>query len=209
MNNFSRNIFKKMVFCGLVLMCSVTFAANQDPAPVVMLKNTSNKMITELNKNLGHLKNNDDLVESIIKNTILSHFELVGMSQAVVGRNYWQQASSNLQRQFIHEFTDYVIRTYASAISSYDGETIRFYPIRGNITGQSRVQVNSDINHKDGPPIHVQYRVVNTGNAWLIYDFSVDGVSLVRNYQSQFASTLQQGGLSLLVKKLRENNASY
>lgn len=206
MSNFSLNL-KKIVFISLFLICNAALAV-QDPPPVTMLKNASNQMINELNKHLGHLKDNDALVANIVKSTILPHFDLTGMSQTVVGRNYWQQGSSSLQQQFVHEFTNYVIRTYSSAISSYDGQTMKFYPIRGDISGQSRVQVNSDLTHRNDPPIHIQYRVVNKDGTWLIYDFSIDGVSLVRNYQSQFAATLQQGGLSLLVKKLKENNAS-
>jgi phospholipid transport system substrate-binding protein len=209
LKNSSFNFFKKIIFVSIFLVCNIASAAQQDPPPVVMLKNTSDQMITELNKHLGHLKNNDALISSIIKRTILPHFDLAEMSQTVVGRNYWQQGSPELQQQFIHAFTEYVIRTYSSAIESYDGETIKFYPIRGDITGQSRVQINTDINHKDGPPVHVQYRVVDKNSTWLIYDFSVDGVSLVRNYQSQFVEPLNQGGLPLLVKKLQEKNASF
>ena len=207
--NLNLNFFKAIIFAFIFLMCNVALA-QQDPPPVVMLKTTSNQMIAELNQHLGHLKNNDVLVSGIVKRTVLPHFDLVDMSQTVVGRNYWQQGSPELQQQFIRAFTDYVIRTYSSAIESYDGETIKFYPIRGDISGQSRVQINTDINHKDGSaPVHVQYRVVDKNGTWQIYDFSVDGVSLVRNYQSQFAGTLNQGGLPLLVKELQKKNATF
>jgi phospholipid transport system substrate-binding protein len=127
------------------------------------------------------------------------------MSQAVVGRNYWQQASSSTQQQFVKEFTRYIIRTYASAMQSYDGETVKFYPIRGAVG--SRVQIDSDLLLKSGPPIQMQYRLSVQSGRWIIYDFSVDGVSIIKNYNSQFASTLRQSGLSGLVAKLHDNNS--
>ena len=52
----------------------------------------------------------------------------------------------------------------------------------------------------------MQYRMIQAGSTWLIYDFSVDGVSLVHNYQSQFASTVRQGGLSKLIEQLKQRN---
>lgn len=181
-------------------------ATTIDPPPLTMLKNTSDQLIVELNKHLGELKNNDPLVRNLVKRIVVPHIDTTGMSQAVIGRLYWQPATPQLQQQFIAQFSTYVIRTYAAAFASYDGETITFNPIRGYTTDQTRVQISSIIHRKDGPAIQVQYRVVNKNNAWLIYDFSVDGVSLVENYRAQFAEPLQQGGLSLLVKKLVEKN---
>ena len=163
-------------------------------------------MVNELNKHLGHLKDNRPLVSGIVKRIVVPHFDLVTMAQAVVGRNYWQEATAPIQKQFISAFTDYAIDTYSSAISSYDGEIIKFYPIRGDITGKTRVAIDTDIQHKDGPPVHVQYSVLQKGSTWLVYDFSVDGVSLVQNYRSQFAAPLREGGLEKLVKQLQQRN---
>lgn len=201
--------FKKTISFLIFFISSIFITnalADSDPAPMVMLKNTANAMIAQLNKHLGQLKNNDALVRNIVKTTVLPHFDLTTMGQAVVGRAYWQQASSATQQQFLQEFVDYVINTYSAAISSYDGETIKFYPIRGDITGKRLVQINSDLLHKDGPPIQIQYNVLNKGGTWLIYDFSIDGVSLIQNYRSQFASTLRTGGLNQLVIELAKRN---
>ena len=106
--------------------------------------------------------------------------------------------------EFEKEFTRYVTRTYSAAMQSYDGETMRFDPIRGNIG--NKVRVSSDLILKNGPPIQLQYSVEKHGNNWLIYDFSVDGVSIVKNYRTQFAGTLRQKGLDGLVKELQKRN---
>jgi phospholipid transport system substrate-binding protein len=191
-----------MVF-GLLVGAS-SFAVTNDPAPLAMLKSTSSQMLHELDKYIGRLKSNDSLVYNLVNRVLVPHFDMVSMSRAVVGRDYWAQASSGTQQQFIKEFTCYVIRTYSSAIQSYDGETIKFLPIRGSIS--DRVQVDSDLLLKNGPPIQMQYRLQQQNGQWLIYDFSVDGVSIIKNYNSQFASTLRQGGLDTLVQKLHKNN---
>lgn len=190
----------------LILLFGYVANAAIDPPPLVLLKNITSATTAELDRNLGHLKGNDRLVFGIVKRHIVPAFDLQTMSQLIVGKNYWQAANSNTQQQFTREFTNYVIKTYASAIESYDGEQLKFYPIRGFAPGQNRVQVNSDIIHKDGPPIHLQYRLLGSGNSWKIYDFSVDGVSIVQNYRAQFATTLRQGGLNRLVAELQKRN---
>lgn len=196
-------MLKKIILFFAILFIGVTsFAA--DSAPLAMLKSISAQMTRELDKNIGNLKGNYRLVDGLVRRIVLPHFDLVTMSRAVVGREYWQKASSETQQQFIKEFTRYVIKTYSGALQSYDGEVIKFYPMRGSM--QSRVQVDSSILRKDGPAISVQYRLLNAGSQWLIYDFSVDGVSIVQNYHSQFAGILRQGGLEKVVSELHSRN---
>lgn len=196
--------FRKIVlFVLLIFSANIALAA--DPAPLAMLKSVTGQMVRELDKNLGNLKGNDRLVNGLVRRILLPHFDMGTLSRAVVGREYWNNANPAVQQQFISEFTRYVISTYSSALQSYDGEVIKFFPIRGGASGP-RVQVDSSILRKDGPAISVQYRLLQTGSGWMIYDFSVDGVSIVQNYHSQFAGLLRQGGLEKVVANLRSRN---
>ncbi|EKD46033.1 MAG: Toluene tolerance protein Ttg2D [uncultured bacterium] len=190
--------------CLMISTSSFAASVTADPAPLVMLKNMTSQMLGSLNKYIGRLKNNDKLVDSLVNQIIVPHFDLNNMARAVVGRDPWQQASSSTQQQFIKEFTRYVTRTYSSALQSYDGEKMKFYPIRGNIG--DKVRVSSDLLLKNGPPIQIQYSLLQQGGQWLIYDFSVDGVSIVKNYNSQFAGILRQSGLVGLVGQLQKRN---
>jgi phospholipid transport system substrate-binding protein len=81
-------------------------------------------------------------------------------------------------------------------------------PLRGNINNQlRRVQVNSIIVRDTGPSINVSYHLMLEEGQWMLYDFSVDGVSMMANFRSQFAQELQQSGIDGLVNKLAQHNA--
>lgn len=192
------------LFLGIFFSIIALGATLEDPPPLKMLRGTADNMISELTKNQGKL--NDRIIYNVVKRVIMPRFDLYGMSRSVVGRDYWQQGSSSLQKQFTDEFTKYVIRTYSAALSSYSGEQIKFYPIRGYDPSQNTVQIESDILQQNGPPIPVSYRLLQNGSSWIIYDFSVEGISLVQNYRSQFANTLQQSGLAGLVKEIHQRN---
>ena len=197
-------LVKTLVVSSLLLISVTAFAAS-DPAPVVMLKNTTSQMLAALDKYIGKLKGNDKLVDGLVSKILVPHFDLTSMSRSVVGP-YWNKASRATQKEFEKEFTRYVTRTYSAAMQSYDGETMRFDPIRGNIG--NKVRVSSDLILKNGPPIQLQYSVEKHGNNWLIYDFSVDGISIVKNYNSQFTGVLRQVGLDGLVAQLKKRNGS-
>jgi phospholipid transport system substrate-binding protein len=49
----------------------------------------------------------------------------------------------------------------------------------------------------------VDYRMHRvSGDRWLTYDVSIEGVSLVANYRAQFNKIIQTSGYASLVKKL-------
>jgi phospholipid transport system substrate-binding protein len=201
-------MYKKItsLFLAILLFSLSAVALAIDPPPLAMLKNVSNQMITELNINQGKLKNNDQLIYSIVRRVLLPHIDLTTMSRSVVGKDSWQVAPENVQKQFINEFTMYVIRTYSAALESYSGQTMKFFPMRSYDPSQNRAQISSEIQQKDGPAIPVSYRLAGKSNNWLVYDFSVEGVSIVQNYRSQFASTLQKSGLAGLVQEIHKHN---
>ena len=200
-----KNTFKSLVFFFCCLFC-VSILAASEPPPLTMLRTTANSLISELNRNTGNLKGNDRLLHSIIRRIVLPHFDLNVMSQAVVGKTYWQAADAATKKEFINEFTTYAIRTYAGALESYNGQQVKFYPVRGYDPSQTTVQINSDVLQKDGPAIPLSYRTIKRGSGWIIYDFSVEGVSFVQNYRSQFASTLQSSGLAGVVRDIKARN---
>lgn len=57
---------------------------------------------------------------------------------------------------------------------------------------------------KKNKDIPVEYRLKKEGNNWLIYDVSIEGVSLVNNYRTQFNSIISQSSYENMVKRLKE-----
>src|SRR5262249_28735021 len=135
------------------------------------------------------------------------HFDVDTMARLVLGRNAWMQATPEQRKRFTKDFTRLVIRTYASAMASYTNQTIKFMPIRGGYEGLNRIQVQSLIIREDGPSIPVNYRLELVNNEWFVYDFSVEGVSIIESFRSQFADALASEDLDNVILKLERHNA--
>jgi phospholipid transport system substrate-binding protein len=54
--------------------------------------------------------------------------------------------------------------------------------------------------------IPMDYRLINKAGRWYAYDIVVDGVSLVRNYRSQFTSIIRSSSYEELVRRLRDRS---
>jgi phospholipid transport system substrate-binding protein len=190
-----------------LLMCTMAWAIS---SPVELLQNTSNQLISALQRNQATLKTKPQIVYSIVNQILLPHVDVMSMSSKALGREAWLRATPTQRQAFAQQFVTLLIRTYSSALAQYTNERVSFLPLRGDYNNQSRAQVNSVIVRESGPSINLSYRLMRVDGQWMLYDFSVDGVSIIESFRSQFVKELQHSGIDGLITKLAEhNNQSY
>jgi phospholipid transport system substrate-binding protein len=58
-----------------------------------------------------------------------------------------------------------------------------------------------------GKPVPIDYQMRKTDGGWKIYDITVEGISLVLTYRSEFDQVVKQEGIDGLIKRLSQKNA--
>lgn len=198
---------------GLISLLSINMLAfadantttNDPNSPVVMLNATAQKVISELKANESSLKDKS-VVYGIVNRYLIPQVDVNGMARSVLGRNAWTQATDTQKTAFTKEFVQLVVRTYANPLSEYTDETIHFAPIRGEYQDKQFINVNSMIVRSQGNNVPLSYSLVRLNNEWKIYDMSVEGVSLLQSFRSQFAEELSQGNMEQLIQNLQKHN---
>lgn len=199
----------KIIASFLFIILGSFIAANAYSAPqsnpVALLQYIANNMIAGLKENKATLKNNPSVVYSLAYRYVVPYADLGEMSKRVLPPQIWNSATPAQRTEFQKQFTKTLIRTYASALTSYQDQEIQFFPIRGGISGNT-VEVNSQIVSPDRDPIRVVYRLMKEGSNWKLYDMSVEGISMLESFRSQFSDILAQGSMDQLLKRLAEHN---
>jgi phospholipid transport system substrate-binding protein len=131
-----------------------------------------------------------------IANEIFDFAEIAKRSMA----RHWQPLSEAQRTEFVGLFADLLERSYISKIETYGGEKIQYTAER--MDGDYSV-VSTRIVTKNGTEVPVDYRMVKRSERWLVYDVSIEGVSLVSNYRTQFNKIIQTTSYRELVSKLR------
>jgi phospholipid transport system substrate-binding protein len=200
----------KRIQCGFTAFLGLCFLGVLLAAsdPVAQLSQTADQMISALKSNKAAIKSNPAMVEGLARNILLPQANVELMAKLALGRDGWNNATDQQRAEFTNSFTTLMIRTYASAFSAYTDETVKFFPLRPGDMNGDRVQIKSEILQDGGPPIPVNYRLLQQGDAWKVYDITVDGVSLIQSFRSQFASQLSQGGMDQLLAALNKHNAA-
>lgn len=183
---------------------SFMFAASAVAAPtspVPMLEKTANEMVDVLDKNKADLKTNPKIVQSTVREHLLPHVDVKGMARSVLGRAAWVRATEDERKRFTEAFTELVVRTYSAPLSEYSNEKIMFLPERAAPSGRF-TRVNSVIIRPSGQKIPLSYSLVLKKEQWKIYDFSVEGVSLLQSFRTQFGQILRTSDMNALIAEL-------
>ncbi|MGD2056516.1 MAG: ABC transporter substrate-binding protein [Gammaproteobacteria bacterium] len=190
----------------LAALLKMTAVQAQLPAPVEVLKEMSDRVVAIVKQDPGILDDQSRL--RIIADTlIVPHVDFQVFSQWVLGK-HWRTATPEQRRIFVREFKELLINTYLSSVTSkgYQDQQIRYQPLRSGLE-DGKVLVDAVVEQKQGPLIHVQFRMYRNGNDWLVYDVVVEGVSLVATHRSSFSSIIREKGMSGLIAMLEERNA--
>lgn len=193
-----------LVVAGLAFRAPPAMAADP-PQARALVQETTDKVLQRLEKD-SNLKGEPARVEGLIEDLVLPHFDFRRMTQWVLGR-YWRQASAAQQERMVDEFRTLLVRTYGTALLEYTGQSIRYLPLHAREDADD-VTVRTEIEQGSGPPITIDYRMHHDeGSGWKVYDIVVDGISLVTNYRSSFATTVRRSGIDGLIAELEERNA--
>lgn len=113
---------------------------------------------------------------------------------------HWQARTPDERDEFTRLFTDLLERAYIGKLESYSGERVIYL---GDASEDDVASVRTRLVTKQGTEIPVEYRMHRRDGHWLIYDVSIEGVSLVANYRAQFNRTIQTASYAGLVERLR------
>ena len=59
-----------------------------------------------------------------------------------------------------------------------------------------------------GARVEIEYHLYHSQDRWMVYDVSLNGVSLVGNYRTQFSRVLQRTSFDDLLKTMRQKTGS-
>lgn len=189
------------IFVALIILSCNIFAAS---SPVPMLEQKSNQIIETLKSHRAVLKTNPSVIYQAVRQYLLPSVDVRGMARSVLGRNAWNKATPSEREEFTKVFADLIIRTYSRPLMEYTDEKVKFFPATAQSQGNFS-RVNSIIIRPSGQTIPLNYSLVLVNGSWKVYDLSVEGVSLLQSFRSQFSEVLHQESMKVLIEKLRHS----
>lgn len=136
-----------------------------------------------------------------LEKVVADRFDYQEMSRRALGAP-WNTLSDQEKQEFVGLFRTLLTNSYAEKVETYSGEGVQYLNER---TEKEYAEVRTKI-LSGKTEIPLDYRLVNRGVEWRVYDVVVDGVSLVSNYRGQFTKIIRGSSYQDLVEQLRKKS---
>lgn len=181
------------VFIALGLVAGSTARAAEEPLDSV--KNGTAEVMVEIYDNAGAPEPPSVRLRPVLKR----RFDFEGIARRAIGPG-WRSFTPEQRQQTIDLLSELVLRSYADRFDPKARPQIQYgKPIE---LSAHRMEMPTTISY-EGQTYSVSYRIELHGDAWLVYDVIIEGVSMVSNYRSQFDELVQRGGPEGLLRTLQ------
>jgi phospholipid transport system substrate-binding protein len=194
-----RRIMWPCLLFAAVILGSALFAVAGEPTDVI--KKTTDKIIAIVANPAYKSPEKRGERNRLIRAAVDEIFDREEMSRRTLA-THWSKRTPAEKQEFRELFEDLLEQTYIDRVEGYSGEQVVY---EGERVEGDYAMVKVNIMTKQQTKIPVLYRLKKiTGRGWMVYDLSIEGVSLINNYRNQFNSIILNSSFENLIKKLKE-----
>ena len=196
----SRSIKYLVCFaCFCLLLVSYPFANASSSSAKEALQTTLEEVVAILKSDEFKAEDKKMLRRNAMLCVLEYRFDFEEMAKRSLAKE-WKKRTPDEREQFVVIFGQLIENSYVTKIESYTDEEI-FISREKKKKNKSLVET---VIRKNQTEIPVSYKLLVKDGRWKIYDVVIEGVSLVRNYRSQFKDFLGKESFPDLVKRLED-----
>ena len=192
-----QRFYMHLVVVGLMIYLSMVSVCFADSEIQSQLKSTIDKVIKIVKDEA--LKNDHQARRLALRKTIDERFNYRQMVMRSLAKN-WDARSDQERQEFIALFKSLLENSYANKLEAYRDEKINYLD---EIIKGKYALVKTQVVRRSST-IKVDYKLIQENGNWQVYDFVIEGVSMIRNYRSQFTKIIRRDSYEVLVHKLTD-----
>ena len=118
---------------------------------------------------------------------------------------HWAPRTPAEREEFVRLFADLLQRTYLSKVDQYSSE-LKF---ENDVIDGTWAVVRTTVLLGNGRRMSLDYRMHLPRDRWKVYDVSINGISLVASYRSQFNKVVRTDSYAGLLARLRSRQVGF
>jgi len=162
--------------------------------------------LRDLDTHRSEYQKNPKKVRELVDKNMLPYFDTAYSAQLVLAK-HWRTASAEQRKRFVEAFYQSLLQNYGEALLEFTPDRLRILPFQGKAE-DSVATVRSEVRRDNGSRVPVNYSLRKTPEGWKAYDVTIEGVSYVKSFRTDFASEIQQKGLDSVIQRLESQVAS-
>lgn len=197
--------FTQILFATVLIFTGGVQAADENPYQ--LLEDVATKTFARIKQEHGQIQKNPEMLRDVMEQELLPYIDYNFSALKVLGKHFRTVPKDKIP-EFIQVFRQYLITTYALAMTYYNGQDVIFQPVR-EVGSDNTVTVRAVVKESGRPDINISFKLRknNKTNEWKAYDMVVEGISLLSSKQSEFESILRQEGIQKVIDIMKEKIA--
>jgi phospholipid transport system substrate-binding protein len=190
-----------------VLVASVALAqSTAELGPQELVQKVAEDTLRDLDANRAEYKKNPKKVRELVDKNMLPHFDTAYAAQLVLAK-HWRTATPEQRKRFVEAFYQSLLQNYGEALLEFTPDRLRILPFQGK-PDDTVVTVRSEVRRDNGSRVPVNYSLRKTPQGWKAFDVTIEGISYVKSFRTDFAAEIQQKGLDAVISRLESQVAS-
>ena len=185
---------------SLALLAGVRSHAAEEIGPRELIEASAQKMLQALDANRDEYRKDPAKVQKLVDEVLLPHFDTEYAARLVLGK-HWRTATPEQRQRFVNAFYRSLLENYGAALVEFTADRMVVLPFRGDESAD-RVTVRTEVKRSDGTRVPVNYSMRKTEQGWKAWDVTIEGISYVKNFRSDFGTEIDQKGLEAVIRRL-------
>ncbi|MDC8830073.1 MlaC/ttg2D family ABC transporter substrate-binding protein [Alteromonas gilva] len=200
------------VLFTLMLMVILPVSAQENAVntknPYEMVEQVGNQTFERIKASKQQIAENPEILRDIMEEELLPYIDYRYSAFKVLGKHFnFKKADQDVLIEYIRVFRQYLVTSYADALSYYDDQEVLFAP-SGDFEDDKSVTVRAIIRDGKRPDINVAFKVRNTkGDEWKAYDMVAEGISMLQNEVKQYEQIIRTEGIEKVIELMRQRIA--
>jgi len=199
-----RLFLKSVLMTGLVLSAGLAFAeptVDTNAAPDKVVESVAKQVLADLDVNRESYRKDSTKLRAMIDKYLLANFDAEYAARLVLAKN-WRSATPEQRKQFIAAFYQSMLQNYGTSLLDFTADRLKILPYQGKPDDEVAT-VRSEIRRDNGSKVPVNYTLHKTPTGWKAYDITIEGVSYVKSFRTDFGTEIDQKGLDAVIKRLQ------
>jgi phospholipid transport system substrate-binding protein len=180
-------------------------AAQAALGPQELMQKVAQDLLDELNANREALKKDPAGLRSLVDRHLLPHFDTEYAARLVLGP-HWRTATPEQRKRFVEAFYQSLMANYGDALLEFTSDRMTILPYKGD-PAATTATVRTEVKRSNGTPVPVNYSLRKTPQGWKAWDVTIEGISYVKNFRTDFGSEINQKGLDAVIQRLESQNS--
>jgi phospholipid transport system substrate-binding protein len=175
-------------------------AAAADEGPTEVVQEAAYGMLGELDRDRAAYRRDPAKVGQLVEKYLVPHFDTEGAARAVLGV-HWRSATPEQRKRFIDAFHQSLLTNYGSAITAFTADRLMVLPARVD-PDATFATVRTVVKRDNGARVEVNYYLHKTPRGWKAQDVTIDHISYVNSYRTDFGEQIEGHGIDSVIKRL-------